>query len=75
MVDIDVAKGREEQMTVKCELLNYVDIENPLDNPKVIIENDGQLSDYVRISIEGLSAVVSVKQLEKALEACTRIPL
>lgn len=61
-------------MTVKCELLNYANNKSPLDNPKVIIEDDGPLNNQVRITIGESFAVVSITQLEKALLACANIP-
>ena len=61
-------------MNVKCELLNYKQDKSALDNPRVIIEDDGTLSNQVRISIGEMWAVVRADELEKALSACTRLP-
>lgn len=61
-------------MKVKCELLNFKQDESPLDNPEVIIEDDGTLSNQVRISIGEVWAVVRADELEKAVDACTHLP-
>ena len=61
-------------MKVKCELLDYKHDGNPIDNQRVIIEDDGVLSNQVRISIGDKQAVVRADELEKALSACTRLP-
>ena len=61
-------------MIVKCELLDYKHDGNPIDNPHVIVEDDGVLSNQVRISIDDKWAVVKADELEKALSACTRLP-
>ena len=61
-------------MRVKCELLDYKKDGNPMDNPHVIVEDDGILSDQVRISIGDKWAVVRADELEKAISACTRLP-
>ena len=61
-------------MNVKCELLNYMQDKSPIDNPKVIIEDDGILSNKVRISIGESWAVVRADELEKAIDACTNLP-
>lgn len=45
-------------MTVKCELLNYKQDKSVIDNTLVIIEDDGVLSNQVRISIGEEWAVV-----------------
>lgn len=61
-------------MNVKCELLNFKRDTNPIDNPKVIVEDDGVLSKQVRISIGESWAVVRADELEKAINACTHLP-
>ena len=61
-------------MKVKCELLNFKQDESILDNPKVIIEDDGTLSNQVRISIGEMCAVVRADELGKAIDACTHLP-
>ena len=61
-------------MNVKCELLNYKQDKSALDNLRVIIEDDGILSNQVRISIGEMWAVVRADELEKALSACTQLP-
>lgn len=61
-------------MKVKCELLNYKQDKSALDNPMVIIEDDGTLSNQVRISIGKMLAVVRADELEKAIDACTHLP-
>ncbi len=61
-------------MKVKCELLNFKQDKGILDNPKVIIEDDGTLSNQVRISIGEMWAVVRADELEKAIDACTHLP-
>jgi len=66
-------KGGEVGMTVKCELFDYKS-PGPLDNPKVVIEDDGVLNSRIRISIDDKWAVVDAGQLEKAISACTRLP-
>ena len=65
--------GGEVGMTVKCELFDYKS-PGPLDNPKVVIEDDGVLNSRVRISIDDKWAIVDAWQLEKAISACTRLP-
>jgi len=61
-------------MEVKCELLNFKQDKSPLDNPRVIIEDDGTLSNQVKISIGEISAIVRADELEKAINACTHLP-
>ena len=61
-------------MTVRCELFNYANDKSPLENPKVIIEDDGPLNNQVRISIGEVFAVISITQMEKALLACANVP-
>ena len=45
-------------MRVICELINYERDKGPIDNPQVIVEDDGTLSNQVRISIGEEHAVV-----------------
>ena len=61
-------------MTVKCELLNFKQSGNAFDNPKVVIEDDGVLSQQIRISIGEEYAVVRADELEKAIRSCTNLP-
>ncbi len=61
-------------MNVKCELLDFKRDKSPIDNPKVIIEDNGTLSNQVRISIGESWAVVRADELEKAINACTNLP-
>ena len=61
-------------MTVKCELLNYKQNKSVIDNPLVIVEDDGVLSNQVRISIGEELAVVRADELEKAIQNCTHLP-
>lgn len=60
-------------MTVKCELFDYK-APGPLDNPAVVIEDDGVLNNRIRISIDDKWAIVDAGQLEKAINACTHLP-
>lgn len=62
-------------MNVKCELLDFKRDKSPIDNQRVIVEDDGTLSNQVRISIGGSWAVVRADELEKAIDACTHLPL
>lgn len=61
-------------MTVKCELPNYKRDKSAIDNPRVIVEDDGVLSNQVRISIGEEWAVVRADELEKAIRNCTNLP-
>ena len=61
-------------MTVLCQLTNYKEDGSPFDNPKVIVEDDGKLSNKVRISIGEETATVCADELEKAINACRRLP-
>ena len=61
-------------MIVKCELLNFKRDKSALDNPRVIVEDDGILSKQVKISIGEEWAVVRADELEKAIMSCTNLP-
>ena len=57
-----------------CELINYKRDKGPIDNPQVIVEDDGMLSNQVRISIGEEYAIVRADELMKAIDACTNLP-
>lgn len=61
-------------MRVICELMNYKRDKGPIDNPKVIVKDDGTLSNQVQISIGEECAVVRADELIKAIDACTNLP-
>lgn len=61
-------------MNVRCELLDFKRDKSPIDNQRVIVEDDGTLSNQVRISIGESWAVVRADELEKAIDACTHLP-
>jgi hypothetical protein len=61
-------------MKVTCELMNYKRDKTSIDNPQVIVEDDGTLSNQVRISIGEECAVVRADELIKAIDACTNMP-
>ncbi len=62
-------------MNVKCELMDFKNDKRPIDNPRVIIEDDGALSNQIRISIADAWAIVRADELEKAIKSCTHLPL
>lgn len=61
-------------MRVICELINYKRDKGPIDNPQVIVEDDGTLSNQVRISIGEEYAIVRADELIKAIDSCTHLP-
>lgn len=60
-------------MTVTCELFDYSD-SHPLDNPKVIVKSTGTDTDLISIEFLGVSVMVSVGDIMKAVNACTYVP-
>lgn len=61
-------------MKVRCEILNYWEDKSITEKPAVVLEDDGVLSNQVRISIGDARAVVRADELEKAVDACTHCP-
>ena len=61
-------------MKVKCELLNSFEDKTAHLKLPVIIEDNGVLSNEIKISIGETVAVVRADELEKAVDACTRLP-
>ena len=61
-------------MRVICELMNYIRDKGPIDNHRVIVEDDGMLSNQVRISIGEEYSVVRADELIKAIDSCTNLP-
>lgn len=61
-------------MRVICKLMDFKKDEDTFNNPRVIVEDDGKLSNQVRISIGEEWAVVRADELIKAIDACTNLP-
>ena len=59
-------------INIKFELSDFTN-DDPIDNPKVIVEDTGILSSTVKITIGDKSAVVKISELERALSSCRMI--
>lgn len=66
---------RGDYVKVICELYDYEDSKHVIDAPRVIISDAWADRDMVRITIGGKTVKVVAKDLIKAIDSCTNLPI